>query len=142
MTAARAMPIGIDAVMRIEAAILDGDERLRQIRRQILQRDIGAGHFAARGQHAAVDADDLDGRRPLWNFQRLDRRQMRADPDHDADDGDRRPQAEHRAPVEQPAEAELSAISSGAWRRLCAARGLRSRGGVVVVILFVLALGH
>ena len=46
----------IDAVMRIEAAVLDGDERLRQIGRQILQRDIGAGHFAARGQHAAVEA--------------------------------------------------------------------------------------
>ena len=38
---------GVDAVMRIEAAVLDGDERLRQIGRQILQRDIGAGHFAA-----------------------------------------------------------------------------------------------
>ena len=106
-TAARAMPIGIDAVMRIEAAVLDGDEGLRQIGRQILQRDIGAGHFAARRQHAAVEADDLDRRRPLWDFQRLDRRQMRADPDHDADDGDRRPQAEHRAPIDQPAEAGL-----------------------------------
>ena len=42
----------IDAVMRIEPAILDGDERLRQIGRQILQRHIGAGLFAARGQHA------------------------------------------------------------------------------------------
>ena len=38
VTAARAMPIGIDAVMRIEAAVLDGDEGLRQIGRQILQR--------------------------------------------------------------------------------------------------------
>ena len=51
--------------MRIEPAVLDGDEGLRQIGRQILQRDIGAGHFAARRQHAAVEADDLDGRRPL-----------------------------------------------------------------------------
>jgi hypothetical protein len=72
---------GIDAVMRIEPAILDGDEGLRQIGRQILERDIGAGHFAARRQHAAVEPDDLDGRRPLRNFKRLDRRQMRADPD-------------------------------------------------------------
>ena len=63
----------VDAVMRIEAAILDGDERLRQIGRQILQRDIGAGHFAARRQHAAVESDDLDGRRPFRNFERLDR---------------------------------------------------------------------
>ena len=59
----------IDAVMRIEPAVLDRDEGLRQIGRQILQRDIGAGHFAARRQHAAVEADDLDGRRPLSEFQ-------------------------------------------------------------------------
>ena len=37
----------VDAEMRIEAAVLDGDEGLRQIGRQVLQRDIGAGHFAA-----------------------------------------------------------------------------------------------
>ena len=104
-TAARAMPIGIDAVMRIEPAVLDGDERLRQMRRQILQRNIGAGHFAAGRQHAAVEADNLDCRRPLRDFKRLDRRQMRADPDHDADRRDHAPEAEHRAPVNQAAEA-------------------------------------
>jgi ABC-type transporter Mla maintaining outer membrane lipid asymmetry ATPase subunit MlaF len=47
----------VDAVMRIEAAVLDGNERLRQIGRQVLQRDIGAGQFAARYQQAAVDSD-------------------------------------------------------------------------------------
>ncbi|MGY4600004.1 hypothetical protein ACVWXL_007750 [Bradyrhizobium sp. GM22.5] len=77
--------------MRIEAAILDGDERLGQILRQILQRDVGAGHLAALRQHAAVHADDLDRRRPLGDFQRLDRRQMSADIDHDADHGDGAP---------------------------------------------------
>ncbi len=112
----------VDAVMRIEAAVLDGDEGLRQIGRQILQRDIGAGHFAARRQHAAVEADDLDGRRPLRNFQRLDRRQMRADPDHDADDGDRRPQAEHRAPIDQASDTEFAA-------RFRAALGAAARRG-------------
>ena len=132
---------GVDAVMRIEAAVFDGDERLRQIRRQILQRDIGAGHFAARGEHAAVEAGDLDGRRALWNFQRLDRRQMGADPDHDADDGDRGPQAEHRAPIEQPAEPELPRDFERRLAPPLAARGLRSRGAVVIVILFGLALG-
>ena len=133
---------GVDAVMRIEAAVLDGDERLRQIWRQILQRDIGAGHFAARRQHAAVEADDLDGRRALWDFQRLDRRQMRADPDHDADDGDRRPQAEHRAPIDQAAEAEAGrAIST---RRLAPLFG-RARLALarrLVVVVLALALGH
>jgi hypothetical protein len=100
---------GIDAVMRIEPAVLDRDEGLGQIGRQILQRDIGAGHFAARRQHAAVEADDLDGRRPFRNFERLDRRQMRADPDHDADHCDRRPQPEHRAPIEQARDTESRA---------------------------------
>ncbi len=94
----------IDAVMRIEPPILDGDERLRQIGRQVFQCDIGAGHFAARRQHAAVEADDLDRRRPLRNFKRLDCRQMRAGPDDDADQRDRGPEAEHRAPVKQPIE--------------------------------------
>jgi len=70
-------------------------------------------------QHAAVEANKLDRRRTFWNFQRLDRRQMRADPDNDADDRDCRPQAEHRAPVEQPSDAKNArATSTGAWRRL------------------------
>ena len=119
----------IDAVMRIEPAVLDGDEGLRQIGRQILQRDIGAGHFAARRQHAAVEADDLDGRRPFRNFERLDRRQMRADPDDDADHGDGRPQAEHRAPIEQPVRGRArGAPWICACGRFGSARGFRSRG--------------
>ena len=132
-TAARAMPIGIDAVMRIEPAVLDGDEGLRQMRRQILQRNIGAGHFAARRQHAAVEADDLDGRRPLRDFQRLDRRQMRADPDHDADCRDHGPEAEHRAPVDQAAEAAagarlgLALAARPASRAACARAAHRRR---------------
>ena len=92
------MPPGIDAVMRIEPAVLDGDEGFRQVGRQVLQRDIGAGHFAALRQYAAVEARDLDGRRPLRNFKRLDRRQVRARPDHGADDRDRRPTGRARRP--------------------------------------------
>ena len=95
---------GVDAEMRIEAPVLDGDERLRQIRRQILQRDIAAGHFAANGEHAAIGAGDLDRRRPFRDFERLDRGQMRADPDDEADRGNRAPEAEHRTPIEQPAD--------------------------------------
>src|SRR5882757_797940 len=125
--------------MRIEAAVLDGDERFRQIRRQVLQRDIGAGHFAALRQHAAVEADDLDGWRAFWNFQRLDRRQMRADPDHDADDGDRAPQPEYRAPIEQSPEAEFAARfrtplgAAARTRRLALARRV-----VIAVVRFAL----
>ncbi|MGY4380796.1 hypothetical protein ACVWZ3_008435 [Bradyrhizobium sp. i1.3.6] len=99
----------VDAEMRVEAAILDGDEGLRQIGGQVLQRDVGARHLAALRQHTAVDADDLDRRRALGNLQRLDRRQMGADIDHDADHGDHAPQAEHRTPIDEAAEAEASA---------------------------------
>ena len=62
-------------------------------------------------------------------------RQMRADPDHDADQRDRGPQAEHRAPIEQAADAGRAARLCD-WRLppLRLARGLRSRGGVVVVV--------
>ena len=119
----------VDAVMRIEAAILDGDKGLRQIGRQVFQRNVAAGHFAARRQHAAVEAGDLDGRRTLRNFQRLDRGQMRADPDHDADHRDPRPQAEHRAPIEQPID-ERRARGPLDLRLLLPrlSRGFRSRG--------------
>jgi hypothetical protein len=60
---------GVDAEMRIEAPVLDGDEGLGQIGRQVLQCDVGAGHLAALRQHAAIEACDLDGRRPLGDFQ-------------------------------------------------------------------------
>ncbi len=99
----------IDPVMRVEPAILDGDECLRQMGWQILQRNIGAGHFAAGRQHAAVEACNLDRRRPFRDFKRLDRRQMRADPDQDADGCDHGPEAEHRAPIDQAAEAAAGA---------------------------------
>ena len=71
----------VDAVVRIEAAVLDRDEGLRHVARQVLQRHGGAAHVAARGQRLALQIDDLDRRRALGDFERLDRRQMRADPD-------------------------------------------------------------
>ena len=132
---------GIDAVMRIEAAVLDGDERLRQIGRQILQRDIGAGHFAALRQHAAVDADDLDGRRPLWEFpatgSAADARRPRSR---------RRPRRSPptgRAPRPNRTAGRCRARPRDFDRRLAppaAARGLRSARRLVVVI-FGFALG-
>jgi hypothetical protein len=79
--------------------------------------------ISPRVQHAAVEAGDLDGRRAFWNFQRLDRGQMRADPDHDADHRDPRPQAEHRAPIEQPCDHAAGAGFGFAFA--AAAAGLR-----------------
>ena len=90
--------------MRIEPAILDRDEGVRQIGRHVLEQDVVSGHFAARRQHAAVRSDNLNGRRTFWNFERLDWRQMRADIDQQADDSDNRPQCEYGAPIKQPRE--------------------------------------
>src|SRR5271163_11766 len=127
--------------MRIEPAVLDGDEGLRQVWRQILQGYIGAGHFAALGQHVAVEADDLDGRRPLRNFERLDRRQMRADPHDDADGGDRRPQGQHRGPIEQAREAHTGTrFRASPGSAALAAGFVFARRRIVVVHLVRLAL--
>ena len=59
----------IDAVVRIEAAILDGDEGLRHVARQLTERHRGAAHVAARRQHLAFEVDDLDVRRALGDLQ-------------------------------------------------------------------------
>ena len=121
---------GIDAVMRIEAAVLDGDEGLRQIGRQILQRDIGAGHFAAGRQHAAVEArrsgssaavsgfratgSPADARRP-----RSRRRPRRS-----------RPTGRARRPNRTAGRCKAAARFRAALAiRFALARGLRSRGG-------------
>ena len=66
----------VDAAMRIEAAVLDGDERLRHVARQFLERNRIAVVLAPRGEQPAVEVDDLDRRRTLGDFQRLDRRQI------------------------------------------------------------------
>ncbi len=132
----------IDSVMRIEPAVLDGDEGFRQIGRQILQRDIGAGHFATGRQQAAVEADDLDGRRPFWNLQRLDRRQVRAGPDHDTHDGNRRPQAKHRAPIEQPGDAASAARFGAATAAAPALARPRLARLIVIVVVAGLASGR
>ncbi len=135
-------PQGIDPVMRIEPAVLDGDEGLRQIGRQFLKRDIGAGHFAARRQHAAVETDNLDRRRPFRNFQRLDRRQVRAHPDDDANQRDCRPQPEHDAPIEQANEAAARAAPGATLAAASSSAGLSlARSFVVGIVGGGLAFG-
>src|SRR5439155_9446456 len=62
-------PERIDAVVRIEAAVLDGDEGLRQVRRQFLERQRRAAGVAARCQQAAAEVDDLDRGRALRDFE-------------------------------------------------------------------------
>ena len=116
----------IDAVMRIEAAILDGDEGLGHVIRQFAQRHRRAAHVAAGGERRAVGAEDQHRGRALGNFQRLDRRQVDADPDERADCADHRPEREHRAPIDQPADAGTAFAAAAAAPLTSLAR----RGGL------------
>ena len=120
----------VDAVMRVEAAILDGDEGLRHVVGQLAQRHRGAAHVAARGERRAVGAEDQDRGRALGNFERLDRRQVDADPDQNADRADDRPQGENGGPIDQTADAErpLPRVPRRALLLLAGARA-SSRGG-------------
>ena len=119
----------IDAVMLVEAPILDGDEGLRHVARHFLQRQDGAAAVAAGGERAAVDVDDLDRGRPLGDLQRLQRRHMRAGPGNGAGGADDEPQPQHQAPIDRAADqraarrtfaALLGAFAFG-WRLAAAA---------------------
>ena len=96
---------GVDAVMFVKAAVLDGDECLRHVAGHFPQRQRRAGEIATARERAPLYVDDLDRRLPLRNFQRLDRWQMCADPGDEADAADGEPQADHQAPVGNAAEA-------------------------------------
>ncbi len=96
--------VRVDAVMLVEAPILDGDEGLRNVVRQFFQRQNGAAPIAAGGERMALIIHDPDRGRPLGNCQRLDRRQVGAGPGQRADGGDDEPQADHRAPIGHAAD--------------------------------------
>ena len=103
----------IDAIVLIEAPVFDGHECSRHISRHFLQRRRRAGEVAAAGKRVALRVDDLDRGRTLWNFQRLDRRQMRADPGNNTGAADREPQAGDQAPVCDAAD-DCALAASGA----------------------------
>src|SRR5450830_587132 len=104
----------IDAVMLVEAPILDGDEGLRHVARQFLQRQHGTATVAAGGERVAADIHDLDRGRPLGDLQRLDRRQMRAGPGDGAGGADADPQPQHQAPIDRPAD-QRALTGAFAW---------------------------
>ena len=85
--------------MLVEAPVLDGDEGFGNVGRQFLQRQRRAGKVAAAGQRTALEVDDLDRRRAFGNFQRLDRRQMGADPGNETGAADRNPKADDQRPI-------------------------------------------
>ena len=69
-------PDRIDAEMRIEAAILDRDESLRQIGRQFAQVHGGASGVAPVGQQRSVGGENRDIGRTLRDRELIDRRQL------------------------------------------------------------------
>ena len=86
----------IDAEMRIEAAVLDGHHRLRDIGRHFVQADgLAAGH-AAIGKQLAIDRDDLDVGRAVGDRPGRGRRHLGAVIDDDAGGGDAAPDAPAR----------------------------------------------
>ena len=114
--------------MAIEAAVLDRDERLRQVGRQLLERHVGAAHVAARRQDPAVDADDLDRRRPLGNFAATGSAAGGGDPRERADRDDHAPEPEHDAPVEQPRQQRAAAPAAAPTALALAAGGRAGLG--------------
>ena len=106
----------VDAEVAVEPAVLDRDERLRQVGGKLLDRHVGAAHLAAHGERPAVGPDDLDRRRPLRDFERLNRRQRRDHEGDRPDRGDHRPQAEHERPVEQAPERAPAAAAASCGR--------------------------
>jgi hypothetical protein len=115
----------VDAEVLIEAPVLDRDEGVRQVFRQRAERDRRAGEIAAAGERLAVQIDDVDARRTLGNFQRLNGRQMRADPgdasgraDDEPAPGPNRPTATAMAGARA---SSLPSLSPAVWRRPSAA---------------------
>ena len=113
----------IDAVMRVEAPVLDRHECLRHVARQVLQRHRGAAHVAAGGEQVALQIDDLDRGRALGDFERLDRRQMGADPHRAADGGDDQPEADDRAPIGHPSDGPPPAATAATFAAATLALG-------------------
>ncbi len=94
----------IDAEMGVETPILDGDHRLRDIGRHVLERQSLAARRASIGQNRSIDGDDLQVRRAFGNGPCAGARHARAIIDDDAGHRDAAPDAKHDAPVKNPAE--------------------------------------
>jgi hypothetical protein len=89
----------VEAEMGVEAAVLGGDDGLREVVGQIGQTDRLAAGVAAIGDQLAVGGDDADVRRPVGNRPRGDARKLGAEIGDDAAEGDEAPDAGDRAPV-------------------------------------------
>ena len=106
----------IDAEMLVEAAVLDRDEGVGQMGRQLLDRDGAPAGLAAVGEQRAVGGEDRDVRRALRHRELVDRRQLRGVVGDDAGDGDHAPDAGDDRAIDEAAE-DRAALT----RRLAAA---------------------
>src|SRR6202034_3860787 len=66
----------IDAVMVVKSPVLDGHERLGQVRRQVDEPDGGPARVAAIGDEGAIVGEDGDIWRALGHRELIDRRQL------------------------------------------------------------------
>jgi hypothetical protein len=104
--------------MRMEAPVLDGDQRLRDVGRHVGQgHGLAAGH-AAIGEQLAFGGHDLHIGRPVGNGPGDRAGHPRAIEGDDAGDRDTAPQAKHQRPVDQPAKQAEAAPRARPPRRL------------------------
>ena len=90
--------------MRVEAPVLDGDHRLRDIGRHIVQPDgLAAGH-AAIGNQLAVDGDDLHVGRTVGDGPGRRARHAGAVIQGEAAGGDTAPDGQDQHPVDEAAK--------------------------------------
>src|SRR5262249_54635945 len=122
----------------------------------LLERHRGAAHVAARREVLAAETEDLDRGRALGDFERLDRRQVRADPGDRRGPGDHRPEAEHHAPIDKASDhrpALVAAVVAAAsllaalalllaWLGIGGLGAARTRLVVVFVFVIVVALAR
>ncbi len=113
----------IEAEMRIEAAVLDGDDRLGNIGRHIVQRQSFAAGRTTIGDDAAVEIGDLDIRWPVGDGPGAGVRHARSIVDHEAGSADACPDAEHDAPIDHRADETEETATTLAARPLAPAAG-------------------
>ena len=134
--------------MAVEAPVLDGDHRLRNVGAHLVERDGLAAGEAPIGQEFAVEGDDLDVGRAVRDDPAL-LRQRHGEIADDAGDADRAPEGddqaephdmtEEAAPFAGPAPEEAAAAASPAGAaasaivRIAAAlqEGAALRGGAI-----------
>ena len=123
-------PDWIDPEMAVETAVLDRNEGLRQIGRELPDRYIRPAHLPAARKRASVSSEDLDCRGTLGDGQGLNWRQRCGGNDQCTDGGHAGPEAKHHSPIQEPGQDRAPQRATAALARGCgrmAGAGLRWR---------------